>query len=188
VAAGGEDGGMRPALAPAVLAALVLAGCGSSAASRPAAPTVSAATLTVTSSAFTEGAPLPAANTCVGAGTAPALAWAGDARGATAFAVVVDDPDAPGGTFTHWVVLDLPPGASSLADPPPAGAHQAQNSTGQPGWTPPCPPSGTHHYRFTVYGLRTPTGLPDGAPTADALAAIQANAIVEGRLTGLVSH
>lgn len=154
------------------------------------APTGTAAptTLTVTSAAFTDGATIPAEDTCAGAGRMPPLAWSGDLRGASAIAVVVDDPDAPSGTFVHLVVVDLPATATTLGDALPAGAHYARNSAGRPGWTPPCPPSGTHHYRFTVYGLRSPTGLADGAAAADAEAAINARAVAQGRLVGLVSH
>jgi Raf kinase inhibitor-like YbhB/YbcL family protein len=182
----------RPAglLAVAVPLAGLLTACGGGQPAPAATPDPggsAAETLTVTSNAFAAGAPIPAAFTCRGGGQAPALAWTGDARGATAFAVYVDDPDAPGGGFVHWVVLDLPGTATRLDPQPPAGTRQGRNSAGGVGWTPPCPPSGTHHYRFTVYALKTPTGLPDGAPATDALAAIQARAAARGQLVGTVS-
>ena len=103
---------------------------------------------------------------------------------------MVDDPDAPGGTFVHWVVADLPGSTTELpaGGALPAGAKQAGNSAGRIGWTPPCPPSGTHHYRFTVYTLRSLAGVADGAPTKDALAAIGRLATGRGQLTGLVTH
>jgi Raf kinase inhibitor-like YbhB/YbcL family protein len=142
----------------------------------------------VTSPVFTDGATIPKDYTCVGAGKMPNLAWTGDLKGSTAVAVVVDDPDAPSGTFVHLVVVDLPAGTTSLGDTLPTGAYYALNGAGHPGWTPPCPPSGTHHYRFTVYGLSSPTGVPDGSSAAQAEAAIFAKALVQGRLTGLVSH
>ena len=69
----------------------------------------------------------------------------------------------------------------------PAGAHQAKNSGGSTGWTPPCPPSGTHHYRFSVHGLSTVTGLADGVDTDQAVKAVTDRAVVHGRLTGTVS-
>ena len=146
-----------------------------------------ASTLTVTSPVFTDGGTIPAAYTCAGAGKMPAISWSGDLKGSTALAVVVDDPDAPVGTFVHLIVLDLLAGTTSLGDTLPAGARYALNGAGRPGWTPPCPPSGTHQYRFTVYGLSAPTGLPDGSGASDAEAAIQGHALVQGRLTGLVS-
>jgi Raf kinase inhibitor-like YbhB/YbcL family protein len=135
-----------------------------------------------------DGAEIPIIFTCTGSGQVPDIDWTGDGRGAAVFAVVVDDPDAPGGTFTHRVVVDLPSTSTHLGLTPPPGAHEANNSAGKPGWTPPCPPSGTHHYRFTVYGLRKATGLADGTSLDAALKAITSGAVVQGRLTGLVTH
>ena len=141
--------------------------------------------ITVTSRAFTEGRPIPVEYTCNGAGGIPPIAWSGAPSDAAALALVVDDPDAPSGTFTHWVVLDLPPGTSQLGDDAlPAGAVQATNSGGRAGWFPPCPPSGTHRYRFTVHALSKATGLRNGAPLDEALRAIGASTVAQGRLTG----
>lgn len=142
-------------------------------------------TITVTSDAFADGQAIPRRFSCDGAGDVPPLAWHGGPRDAKAQAVVVDDPDASRGTFTHWVVLDLPLGVTSLTGGVlPSGATQATNSGGRPGWYPPCPPSGTHHYRFTVYALRQPTGLANGAPLDKALAAVRAQAMTWGQLVG----
>jgi Raf kinase inhibitor-like YbhB/YbcL family protein len=171
---------------PLLGAVLVLSGCGGSG---PSAPAPSAArTLAVSSTAFADGGSIPADFTCIGAGRRPPLAWSGDLRGARALAVVVDDPDAPGGDYYHWVVVDLPAGATALGDDVPAAARQLKNSAGATAWTPPCPPSGTHHYQFTVYGLSAPTGLGADTSLDDAFAAIQLTAVVQGRLTGLVTH
>src|SRR5437763_6237739 len=118
---------MKAVLALGVGVALALAGCGSSSGGKPspgAAPppaqsATGSAALRVTSDAFTDGGRIPAAYTCTGGGRVPAIAWSGDLGEATALAVVVDDPDAPGRTFVHRVVVDLPVTASSLgADPP----------------------------------------------------------------------
>jgi Raf kinase inhibitor-like YbhB/YbcL family protein len=173
-------------IAIGIVAALA-AGCGGGDHATAPAPSATAA-IQVTSSAFTPGGPIPSGFTCRGAGQAPPLAWSG-AGTPPALAVVVDDPDAPGGTFVHWIVLDLPGSTTSLpaGGALPAGAAQAQSSAGRPGWTPPCPPSGTHHYRFTVYALREPTGLDDGVPAADALGAIDRLTTARGQLVGLVS-
>jgi Raf kinase inhibitor-like YbhB/YbcL family protein len=168
-----------------LLAGLLLTACGSG--STPPVSSSAAGTLTVTSDAFSAGGSIPTTYTCKGEGTAPTIRWSGDLHGAKAIAVVVDDPDAPSGTFVHRVVLDLPPTATSLGPDVPAGAHQAKNSGGGTGWTPPCPPSGTHHYRFSVYGLSTVTGLADGADTDQAVKAVTDRAVVQGRLTGTVS-
>jgi len=103
-------------------------------------------------------------------------------------ALVVLDPDAPGGTFVHWVLFAMSPAQQELATgTPPPGTMQALNSAGDRGWTPPCPPSGTHHYRFTVYALDTVPGDLDGADPDTAVRAVQDAAIAEGTLTGLVS-
>jgi Raf kinase inhibitor-like YbhB/YbcL family protein len=176
---------MKVAPMVALAVAVVLTGCGDD---TPAAAPSAVSTLKVTSEAFAEGGIIPDRYTCKGAGEFPAIAWSGDLKGAKALAVVVDDPDAPNGTFVPRIVLDLPAGTAGLGADPPSGAHQARNSGGSTGWTPPCPPSGTHHYRFTVYGLSAPTGLADGAGTDDALKAVDAGALVQGRRTGLVTH
>ena len=141
--------------------------------------------ITVTSTGFQNDQPIPARFSCDGAGVSPPLAWQGVPSEAQALALVVDDPDAPRGTFVHWVVLDIPPSSPSLSEAQlPAGATQATNSAGKAAYFGPCPPSGTHHYRFTVYALSAPTGLPDGAGLDEALEAIEASAIARGRLVG----
>lgn len=141
--------------------------------------------ITVTSPAFREGGPIPPRFTCDGDGVSPPLAWHGVPADAEAVALVVDDPDAPRGTFVHWVVLDLPAGTKEVgADAVPSGAIQARNSAGRASYFGPCPPSGTHHYRFTVYALSRPTGLRDGAELRKALRAVQAAATAQGRLVG----
>jgi Raf kinase inhibitor-like YbhB/YbcL family protein len=175
-----------------VMAAMAAGGgCGGSGggggATEPA-PSVPA-TVRVSSPAFGDGQEIPEQFTCRGGGQSPPLNWSTQTR-ADAQALVVDDPDAPGGNYVHWVVLDLPASSSALpaGGQLPTGARQAQNSTGRPGWAPPCPPSGTHHYRFTVYLLSAPTRLADGVATDDALAAIGRLATGRGRLVGLVTH
>jgi len=168
-------------------AVLTVAGCTGGPAPPTPVPSAPQA-LALSSTAFADGGAIPAEFTCAGDGRRPALAWSGDTRGAKAFAVVVDDPDAPGGDFYHWVVVDLPAGTAGLGNDVPAGARQITNSAGTEGWTPPCPPSGTHHYRFTVYGLSLPTGLGGEASLSQALDAIRQASLVQGRLTGLVAH
>lgn len=139
--------------------------------------------VSVTSTAFDEDGEIPARFTCDGKESSPPLAWEGTARPPRAWALVVDDPDAPGGTFVHWVVLDIPRGTRSVAEAAtPARAVQADNSAGDPAYAGPCPPSGRHRYRFTVYGLSERTGLHDGAALADALDAIAAAATSRGTL------
>jgi Raf kinase inhibitor-like YbhB/YbcL family protein len=172
-----------------LLCGAVVTGCGGH--DEPAEDAVgAAATIGVTSTAFADGASIPVEFTCDGNPESPPLAWTGVA-GATpaAWALVVDDPDAPGGTFVHWVVLDIPPTTRSIAaGKVPAGSTQAMNSAGSTAYAGPCPPSGTHHYRFTVYALSAPTGLPEGAATEDALAKIRSAAEAKGTLLGLYAR
>ena len=175
----------RPVLV--LLAALLLAGCGFvNAGKSKDAPTPTApAELTVTSPAFAEGAAIPRDFTCKGADISPPLQWSGVPAGARSVALVVDDPDAGGGTFTHWVVFDIDPQQSSIgAGAVPAGARQAKNSAGHASYDGPCPPSGTHHYRFTVSVLRSPLTVPAGADTQRLLTAIRSKATAQGTLTG----
>jgi hypothetical protein len=183
-----------------VLAAALLAGCGGSgggtgpAASTPAAPAATApapsaaAAITVRSPAFAAGAKIPARFSCRGSNTPIPLSWTGIPSAAGSVAMIMDDPDAPNGTFTHWVVFNLPASSTGIASGHiPAGADQAQNGRGQAAYTGPCPPSGTHHYRFTVYAEPEKLPLRAGASLSAALAAIKANPISTGRLVGLFS-
>jgi Raf kinase inhibitor-like YbhB/YbcL family protein len=166
---------------------LLVIGCdggsdsGSSDTTQPEVPDM----ITVTSTAFEEGAPIPSRYTCDDANVAPPLAWQGVPDDAAAVALVMDDPDAPSGTFTHWVVVDIPAGtSSSIEGGVPQGGVQAQNSAGESSYFGPCPPSGTHHYRFTIYALSSATGLNEGVDLDTALAAIAEVATSQGRLTG----
>jgi Raf kinase inhibitor-like YbhB/YbcL family protein len=171
------------------LAAAGCAGAGGRGGAAPSAAVTAPMVITVTSPAFPDGHPIPTRYTCAGANSSPALAWRGVPEGAKAIALVVDDPDAPNGTFVHWVALDLSPTTTGVAAHSlPAGAVQARNSAGHASYTGPCPPSGTHHYRFTVYALRARTGLSTGAPTDSALRAVRRLAIAQGRLVGTYSR
>ena len=167
---------------------LVLAGCGGDDPSSPAdadAPDV----IEVTSSAFAEGGPIPDRYTCDGDEVSPPLGWSGVPEDAAALALVVDDPDAPSGTFTHWVVLDIPPATTSSDEGGvPAGGVQAETSAGAAAYAGPCPPSGTHHYRFTIVALDAELGLSEGSSLDQALEAVDDHAIARGTLTGTYSR
>lgn len=174
------------AVVAAALAVSLPAGCGGAqstggSASAPAIPSA----ISVHSSAFADGGTLPARYTCDGAGDIPPLSWTHVPAKTRALAVIVDDPDAPGGTFTHWILLDIPAATRSVAQGDvSSAAHSGKNSSGSTGWTPPCPPSGdgAHHYRFTVYALGKSTGLPRSASVPRARAAIDRLAVARGRL------
>jgi Raf kinase inhibitor-like YbhB/YbcL family protein len=167
-----------------VAGALIVAGCSRGDAMNPPEPEV-ADTIVVTSPAFKDGQPIPRQYTCHGAGTSPELAWSGVPGEAKSLALVVSDPDAPAGTFIHWLLYDLPLRDGRLmAGRPPSGAREADNSGGKKGWYPPCPPRGTHRYHFTVYAL---SDQVRGRSTQDILDEIGRTAIARGTLTGLVT-
>lgn len=137
----------------------------------------------VTSPAFTEGQPIPVQYTCDGDNISPPLVWSGVPASAKTLALVVDDPDAPGETYVHWIVGNIDPAAGGLSPgAAPDDAWEAPNSANERAYAGPCPPSGTHHYRFTVYALKN---RPDPSPTLEvALDQIRESAIASGRLTG----
>jgi Raf kinase inhibitor-like YbhB/YbcL family protein len=111
--------------------------------------------LRLTSPDVQDGAPLPERFTCTGDNAVPTLRWTGAPSGTKGWAVVVEDPDAPSGTFTHWVVTGLGAAARSVAPPLPLGAVESTTSSGQPGYVGPCPPAGEEHrYRYRVHALR----------------------------------
>jgi Raf kinase inhibitor-like YbhB/YbcL family protein len=111
--------------------------------------------LALTSSAFGPGAEIPSKYTCEGSDLAPALSWSGAPARTKSLALVMDDPDAPRGTWVHWMVVDLPPSAASLPEGGalPAGARSGTNSWNRTGYGGPCPPSGRHRYFFKLYAL-----------------------------------
>ena len=173
----------RVALASCAL--MVLAGCGPD--REQQAPPSAPDRLRVSSPAFRDGGTIPRRYTCDGDGTAPGLRWTGVPAGTREVALVVDDPDAPGDPFVHWVVFGLAPGSGGLAaGTKPATLRKARVSSGRVGYEPPCPPEGDgpHRYRFTVYALRASVGLQDGAPAARVRSAIARSATVRGTLVG----
>jgi phosphatidylethanolamine-binding protein (PEBP) family uncharacterized protein len=139
--------------------------------------------LTITSSAFANGAPIPVQYTCQGANVAPPLTWSAPLGAA----LVLDDPDAVGGLKVHWIVIGIAPGSGSTADAQtPGGGSTLPNTAGQPAYAGPCPPAGTgtHHYRFTLYQLPNTFELPGGLAGVPASQAIAGAATAQAQLTG----
>ncbi len=174
-----------------LVALLVLTGCGGHDTQPGSAhvPTEAPRTIAVSSSAFGDGEPIPSKYTCHGAGTSPPLEWSGVGPDVGSLALVVDDPDAPGGGYVHWVVLGIPSGVAAVdAGRSPRGASELSASGGL-GWSPPCPPSGTHHYRFTLYAFPSTSAfaVSTTAPLDGTLQLIADEAVAWGRLTGTVS-
>jgi Raf kinase inhibitor-like YbhB/YbcL family protein len=161
--------------------ALLVAGCGGGGhgGSTPAL-------LHVSSSAFINNSRLPQKYTCDGAGEEPDV-QAGTVPASTSeLVLVVSDPDAPGGTFTHLTRYGLMPrgaGSGSVN----TGGTEGRNSAGGTGWTPPCPPNGTHHYIWTVYALRDPSNLKPGASPSEVSAAVK-DPLAQGSITALYSR
>lgn len=139
--------------------------------------------LAVTSPAFGDGAPIPVQYTCKGANVAPPLTWSAPSGAA----LVVDDPDAVGGLYVHWIVAGISPGSGSTGDgQTPAGGSVLPNSKGQSGYAGPCPPAGTgtHHYRFILYQLPDNYQLPGGLAGVQAAQTIAGAATAQAQLTG----
>ncbi len=144
----------------------------------------------LTSSAFTEGSMLPKQYTCDGDDISPPLAWSGTPAGTEAFALICDDPDAPVGTWVHWVAFNLPASASSMPEgirtekDLPGGGVQGTNSWKRTGYGGPCPPSGTHRYFFKLYALDAALPLGSNATAQDVQAAIQGHILAEAQTMG----
>jgi Raf kinase inhibitor-like YbhB/YbcL family protein len=167
-----------PAAGAAAAAALVLAGCGTAGYGAPVAPTQ----MTVKSEAFISGM-LSQHYTCHGAKINPPLNWSGAPPGTKSLALIVDDSSAPITPFIYWLVFDINPGSTDIQEHSlPTGARQAMNSAGTSAYDAPCPGSGEHSYRFTVYALNKTLSLSNGAPLESAWRAIAAATIGRGRI------
>ncbi len=139
----------------------------------------------ITSPAFADGADIPLRHTCDGDNLSPRLTWTDVPNGTRSLALIVDDPDAPGGTFTHWILYDMPAGARDLGQGGAAGVS-GRNGFGRNGYGGPCPPHGDppHRYRFTLYALDVPTlGVRHGT-REEVAAKIEGHLIETAQLVG----
>ncbi len=148
-------------------------------------------TLSLSSTAFKEGGEIPVKYTCDGQDISPPLVWDETPQNTQSLALIVDDPDAPGGVFTHWVLYNLPAGIHELEEGPPSGerlengAIQGKNDFGSIGYGGPCPPHGpAHQYRFTIYTLDKSLDLKPGASKKQLLDAIRGHILAQGQLIG----
>lgn len=139
--------------------------------------------LIVESPAFANNELIPAKYTCVGSNINPALVITDIPYGTKSLALIVDDPDAPNGTFDHWIMWNIPPIA--VIDENSAPGIQGRNGKGENKYMGPCPPSGTHHYNFKVYALDTKLNLPAGSNKTALLKAMDKHILVSGELIGL---
>lgn len=147
----------------------------------------------LTSTAFTDGAGVPVKHTCDGTDVSPPLAWSGAPAGTVEFALIADDPDAPAGTWVHWVIYNLPGATDRLpenvakTDRPAElkGALQGRNDFRRTGYGGPCPPPGpAHRYFFKLYALGATLSLKPGARKADVEAAMQGHVLGTAQLMG----
>lgn len=153
--------------------------------------TKSGASFELTSTAFKPGADIPKKFTCQGDDVSPALAWNAPPAGTESFALIMDDPDAPGGTFVHWVAYDLPAGARWLPegvskDPEiSGGGRQGRNDFPAIGYGGPCPPPGSpHRYVFKLYALSAMLNLKAGATKQDVERAMKGRSLAQAELIG----
>jgi Raf kinase inhibitor-like YbhB/YbcL family protein len=145
----------------------------------------------ITTTAFEPGAPIPAGSSCDGENRSPDLAWTETPVNTRSFALIVDDPDAPRGTWVHWVLFNLPADAVELSPgvPPkpelPSGARQGVNDSGDVGYGGPCPPrGGPHRYYFRLYALDSTLNLAPGINRSDLDQAMAGHILAEATLMG----
>ena len=143
----------------------------------------------VTSSAFQQGGNIPAKFTCDGANANPPLHIAQVPAEAKSLALIVDDPDAPGGLFMHWLVWNIDPKTTDIAENSvPPNAVQGKNGFGKSGYGGPCPPSGAHRYYFRVYALDQTVDLPAAANRSELDGRMKGHIIGQGELMGRYSR
>ncbi len=148
------------------------------------------ANIQLISSAFEEGKFIPSKYTCDGADVSPPLKWSNIPQNTKTIALICDDPDAPVGTWVHWVMYNIPPTVSELTEGVPSdktlsnGAIHGINDFKKYGYGGPCPPSGTHRYYFKIYALDTELQLAPGAKKSDVEKAMQGHILATGQLMG----
>ena len=142
-------------------------------------------TLHVSSSAFSEGKSIPEKYTCDGQNVSPPLAWNGAPSNTSSFAIITDDPDAPSGTFTHWVLYNLPAGVTELKESDFGGGQEGMNDFRKKGYGGPCPPpNGPHRYFFRVYALDRSSLGSAGLSKQHVITAMKGHILAEGQLMG----
>lgn len=141
--------------------------------------------IALTSPSFAEGGAIPSRHSCEGADVSAPLAWSSAPAGTASLALEVDDPDAPGGTFTHWLAWGIDPAADALAEGT-APPREGKNGFGTTGYRGPCPPrgDGPHRYVFTLYALDAPLELEPGADKRAFQSALTGHVLGSAELTG----
>ena len=144
--------------------------------------------LSLTSDAFANGQSIPTKYTCKGKNISPALAWTEPPAGTQSLALIMDDPDAPGGTWVHWILFNIPVSTRTL----PEDLHASDISVGSNSWGDmryggPCPPGGTHRYFFKLYALDSNLSLSPGVTKDQVLKAMDGHTLAQGELVGTFS-
>lgn len=149
----------------------------------------------LTTTAFDNGAMIPKKFTCDGKDISPPLTWTEPPKGTKSFAIIVDDPDAPSGTWVHWVLYDVPADTRELTEgirkdrQLPNGALQGRNDFGKIGYNGPCPPKGaSHRYFFKLYALDSRTNLKTGASKSDLERAMKGHVLTQAEIIGRFQH
>lgn len=154
------------------------------------------ASFELTSTAFSYGEPIPVKYSCDGEEISPPLAWGNPPEGTQSLALIMDDPDAPVGTWDHWILFNIPTNTYGLEENLPiTGANQnpelisvAKNSWGRNDYGGPCPPGGTHRYFFKLYALDTTLSLDQNTDKNQVLSAMDGHVLVESELMGTFSR
>ena len=173
------------------IAGLLAVGLGTTFAQQPKPAGGAAVPFTLPTSAFAAGAAIPEPYTCKGADNSPGLQWSGAPANVDSFALIMDDPDAPAGTWVHWVLWNLPANAQSLPEGVPKreqldnGARQGRNGFHKTGYNGPCPPAGaTHRYFFRLYALDGKLDLAAGASRSQLDAAMKGHVLGQTEYMG----
>ncbi len=141
------------------------------------------------SDAFENGEAVPEMYTCDGENINPPLHFSDFPEGTESLAIMVEDPDAPSGDFTHWIIWNIPPDTREILEAEvPVGAVQGMNDSGNLGYTGPCPPEGEHRYFFRAYALDVVLKLDEGAEQEDLQAAMEDHILDEAELVGIYSR
>ena len=147
------------------------------------------------STAFDQGEPIPAKYSCKGEDISPSLAWGDPPQGTQSLALIMDDPDAPGGTWVHWIVFNIPADIRELPEDIQGGMKFGdvavtfgKNSWGRSDYGGPCPPSGTHRYFFKLYALDTTLPSDESMDKKQMQAAMDGHILAETELMGTFSH
>ena len=148
----------------------------------------------ISSPAFAKGGAIPSDFSCNGRDVSPAISWTEPPAGTQSFALIMDDPDAPMGTWVHWIIFNIPASTRNLTEGVPTDPQlsdvslQGKTSAGSSGYHGPCPPSGTHRYFFKLYALDTTLSLSANADKKELLAAMEGHILANAELMGTFKH